>query len=161
MSLVAISMGSNLGNRLSSLRKAILLLKKEGFNIIKTSDVFETPPFGVTNQPRFLNACLLMDTEINPADLLEKLKKIENEVGRIQRFRWGPREIDLDIIFYDEKVIDGPSLKVPHPHMHERPFVLIPLKQISPQWVHPILKKTVKQMAEDLPECDILRITEL
>ncbi|MBO8153457.1 2-amino-4-hydroxy-6-hydroxymethyldihydropteridine diphosphokinase [Thermovirga sp.] len=161
MSLVAISMGSNLGNRLSSLRKAILLLKKEGFNIIKTSDVFETPPFGVTNQPRFLNACLLMDTEINPADLLEKLKKIENEVGRIQRFRWGPREIDLDIIFYDEKVIDGPSLKVPHPHMHERPFVLIPLKQISPQWVHPILKKTVEQMAEDLHECDILRITEL
>ena len=161
MSLVAISMGSNLGNRLSSLRKAILLLKKEGFNIIKTSDVFETPPFGVTNQPRFLNACLLIDTETNPADLLKKLKKIENEVGRIQRFRWGPREIDLDIIFYDEKVIDGPSLKVPHPHMHERPFVLIPLKQISPQWVHPILKKTVEQMAEDLHECDILRITEL
>jgi len=161
VSLVAISMGSNLGNRLSSLRKAILLLKKEGFNIIKTSDVFETPPFGVTNQPRFLNACLLIDTETNPADLLKKLKKIENEVGRIQRFRWGPREIDLDIIFYDEKVIDGPSLKVPHPHMHERPFVLIPLKQISPQWVHPILKKTVEQMAEDLHECDILRITEL
>ena len=161
MSLVAISMGSNLGNRLSSLRKAILLLKKEGFNIIKTSDVFETPPFGVSNQPRFLNACLLIDTETNPADLLEKLKKIENEVGRVRRFRWGPREIDLDIIFYDEKVIDGPSLKVPHPHMHERPFVLIPLKQISPQWVHPILKKTVEQMTEDLPECDILRITEL
>jgi len=161
VSLVAISLGSNLGNRLSSLRKAILLLKKEGFNITKTSDVFETPPFGVSNQPRFLNACLLIDTETNPADLLEKLKKIENEVGRVRRFRWGPREIDLDVIFYDEKVIDGPSLKVPHPHMHERPFVLIPLKQISPQWVHPILKKTVEQMAEDLPECDILRITEL
>lgn len=161
MSLVAISMGSNLGNRLSSLRKAVLLIKNEVANIIKTSDVFETPPFGITNQPRFLNACILIETDMPPLNLLEKLKKIEEQMGRIQRFKWGPREIDLDIVFYDEEVVNEPTLKIPHPHMHERPFVLIPLNQISPKWIHPTLKKTVEQMTSESQDSGILRITEL
>jgi len=161
VSLVAISMGSNLGNRLSSLRKAVLLIKSEGINIIKTSDVFETPPFGVTNQPRFLNACILIETDISPLTLLEKLKRIEKQIGRIQRFKWGPREIDLDIVFYDEQIINEPSLKIPHPHMHERPFVLISLNQISPKWTHPTLKKTVEEMSSESNNSGILRITEL
>jgi len=161
VSLVAISMGSNLGNRLSSLRKAVLLIKNEVANIIKTSDVFETPPFGITNQPRFLNACILIETDMPPLNLLEKLKKIEEQMGRIQRFKWGPREIDLDIVFYDEEVVNEPTLKIPHPHMHERPFVLIPLNQISPKWIHPTLKKTVEQMTSESQDSGILRITEL
>lgn len=88
-------------------------------------------------QPWFLNACLLVDTSVSPRELLSRLQSIENRLGRVSRFRWGPREIDLDLLFMDGLAVDEEDLVLPHPEMHNRSFVLVPLNQVAPDWVHP------------------------
>jgi 2-amino-4-hydroxy-6-hydroxymethyldihydropteridine diphosphokinase len=129
--------------------------------IIATSDIFETAPWGVKEQPWFLNACLLAETSDAPRELLSKLKEIEDRLGRVSRFRWGPREIDLDLLFLDEFTVNEPDLVLPHPEMHKRPFVLVPLNQVAPDWVHPLLLRRVSELVREVPAGDLLRITAL
>lgn len=159
MSFAAIGLGSNVGDRLGALRRALSLMKRKGIEIIKKSDVFETPPVGLTDQPRFLNACVLVKTSMGPQLLLAQLKEIEVAVGRQDRGQWGPREIDLDILYIDDLAIRDGGLEIPHPRMHERAFVLLPLSQIAPHWRHPILGKTVEELLKEVSLSGIIRIT--
>ncbi len=157
----AIALGSNLGDRLGIMRQAVMLLEEHCLRIKAKSDVFETPPWGATNQPRFLNACILVETKEAPRKLLELLLNTENELGRTRRYAWGPREIDLDLIFYDDQVFEEEDLILPHPHMHRRAFVLLPLVQVAPCWYHPVLGKSVRELAGSVHGDSIIRITRL
>jgi len=157
----AIALGSNTGDRLGNIRQAVMLLEERSLRISASSDVFETPPWGMENQPRFLNACVLAETDILPRALLELLLNIESDLGRIRRYKWGPREIDLDLLFYDDQVFNESGLVLPHPQMHRRAFVLVPLVQIAPGWRHPVLGKSIRELAGSLDACSIIRITRL
>ena len=161
MTQTAIALGSNIGDRLGTMRQAVMLLEERSLRISASSDVFETPPWGMENQPRFLNACVLAETDILPRALLELLLNIESDLGRIRRYKWGPREIDLDLLFYDDQVFNESGLVLPHPQMHRRAFVLVPLVQIAPDWRHPVLGKSVRELAGSLDAGSIIRITRL
>lgn len=152
MALVALGLGSNLGNRLLNLKIAVRLLKEAGLNVTRISDVFETEPWGVTDQPYFLNACLLAECAFSPRELLAVVKDVEAKAGRTATRRWGERVIDIDILLMDSLIFDAPDLRIPHPYMHERGFVLIPLAEILPDWAHPATKRTITSMAEDYPK---------
>jgi 2-amino-4-hydroxy-6-hydroxymethyldihydropteridine diphosphokinase len=158
---VYLSFGSNVGNRFKNIQRAIKLLEEIGFDIIKTSSLYETAPWpirdkslnglkGKKEQPHFLNLVIKGKTKLSPEKLLEEIKKIETTIGRKPARKWGPREIDIDILFYKKEIINTPSLVIPHPQLHKRAFVLIPLKEISPRLIHPLIKKTVSQMLNDL-----------
>ena len=108
--------------------------------------MYETEPWGVKDQPRFVNMVIEGETGLTPARLLEVLKMTEDEVGRVETYRWGPRMIDLDMLLYDDLVMNTPELTIPHPRMHERDFVLRPLAEIAPDKIHPVLKKTVREL---------------
>lgn len=148
---VLMSLGSNTGNRLIILTKALSELERSGFCIIDRSKIWETSPWGFTDQPRFLNMCLCAETELTSEEMIKTIKNLEIKLGRRQSIKWGPREIDIDIIAIGEMVIETPDLSVPHPHMHERTFVLIPLKEIAPQFRHPVTGKTLDEMILELP----------
>lgn len=142
---VYIGLGSNLGDRVGNLEKACRFL-----DCSEKSKICETEPFGVKNQPKFLNTVCAIETDLTPQDLLSHVKKIERKLGRRKRAKWGPREIDIDILFYGDEIIDEPDLKIPHPGIPERRFVLEPLFKIAPDFIHPVLKKTVRQMLAEL-----------
>lgn len=150
MSIVYIGIGSNLGNREKNCLKAVQLLFDSGIAIMKQSSMYETEPWGVKDQPRFINMVIEAETEEKPGKLLELLKRIEREIGRKETYKWGPRAIDLDILLYNDLVINNTALQIPHPHMHERDFVLRPLSEIAPNKIHPVLKKTVRELLFDL-----------
>lgn len=148
----AIALGSNLGDRLTLLRHALAEMKKEGFLVTAASRVWETAPWGVTEQPRFLNMCVIAESTLEPEAMLCSLKAIEARMGRKKAGRWGPRAIDLDIILAGDKIIDVQDLKIPHPYMQERAFVLVPLAEIAPEMINPRLGKTIKELLCTLPE---------
>ena len=158
---VAIALGSNMGNRLAHLQQAINAIKLCGFQITALSSVWETAPWGDTDQPRFLNMCLTADTEMSGADALDGVKKIEKDLGRTVSRHWGPREIDIDIIIFGEEIIRTEKLTVPHPMMQDRAFVLCPLAEIAPDMKHPVLNKSVKELFEALPPENMVRIIKL
>jgi 2-amino-4-hydroxy-6-hydroxymethyldihydropteridine diphosphokinase len=146
MSTAYISIGSNLGNRQNNCERALSLLGKRGITIVKRSSMIETEPWGFKDQPKFINLVVEIQTELEPGELLRSLKEIESELGRTEAVRWGPRSIDLDILFYDDAVINSPELVIPHPHIQGREFVLRPLYEIAPDKVHPVLKKSVGEL---------------
>lgn len=149
---IAIAIGSNMGNRLEMLRAALRRLECKGFDITAKSRVWETRPWGIADQPLFLNMCVIVQSELDAKEILRCLKDIERRIGRKDGERWGPRLIDLDIVLIENETADGPELTVPHPHMHERPFVLIPLAEISPDMINQNLGKTVRELLDKLPE---------
>ena len=147
---IYIALGSNLGNKEKNLKEALRLLTEKDITVSGVSDFIVTKPYGVTDQPDFLNAVAKIETDKSPTELLHILLQIEQEMGRKRIRRWGERNIDLDLLLYHDIVIDQPDLKVPHPDMQNRDFVLRPLVQIAPEVVHPVLQKTVRQLWEEL-----------
>lgn len=146
MVTVYIGIGSNLGDRLENCMKAVGLLRSYGLTILKESSAFETEPWAVTDQPRFINMAVEAVTSLPPRALLKALKEIEDTIGRTISFRWGPRIIDLDILLYGDMTLAEPDLIIPHPLMHKRLFVLEPLAEIAPEVVHPHLKKNIFEL---------------
>ena len=142
MHLVYLALGSNLGNRSEHLRSAIYHMRPE-VKVNKCSQVYETPPWGYEDQPKFLNQVIEIETNLDPSELLEYVKEVEGKIGREKAFRYGPRSIDIDILFYDDIVIDSPPLVIPHARISERAFVLIPLADLAPDFLHPVLGETV------------------
>ena len=142
-----IALGSNLGDKEANLRRALELLIERGVEIVKTSTFISTEPYGVTDQPQFLNGVCEVRTSLEPLALLHILLAIEQEMGRVRLRHWGERNIDLDLLLYEDVVMDTPELKLPHPDMQNRDFVLLPLAEIAPELVHPILQKSIEELS--------------
>ena len=141
-----VALGSNLGDKEANLRRALELLIERGVEIVKTSTFISTEPYGVTDQPQFLNGVCEVRTSLEPLELLHTLLDIEQEMGRVRLRHWGERNIDLDLLLYEDVVMDTPQLKLPHPDMQNRDFVLLPLAEIAPELVHPTLQKTISEL---------------
>jgi 2-amino-4-hydroxy-6-hydroxymethyldihydropteridine diphosphokinase len=155
---IYLSLGSNLGDREAHLRAALHALGG-ALNIRQVSSLFLTDPVGVTHQPEFANLALEADTSLEPLELLREVKRVEHEVGRRPTFRWGPRVVDIDILLYDDLVLETPELTIPHREMTRRAFVLLPLAEIAPQVVHPIERRTISDLAADFDGSDGVRPT--
>jgi 2-amino-4-hydroxy-6-hydroxymethyldihydropteridine diphosphokinase len=153
---VYIALGTNLGKRLANLQTAIQTLPPEVI-VLAESHIYETPPWGFEDQPAFLNMVVKAETELEPEELLQYLKGLEAELGREQNFRWGPRLIDLDILFYDDLVLDTPLLVIPHPRLQERAFVLVPLMDVAPELIHPVIMKSVRELIAKVDTQGIVR----
>lgn len=154
MATVYLSLGTNLGERLWNLQQAVQRLGQI-CTVTAVSPVYHTPPWGVTNQPAFLNLCLQVSTNQTPFSFLTACKTIEQELGRYVTSRWGPRLIDIDLLSYDSLIQQTHNVTLPHPHLHERAFVLVPLADIAPHWRHPITGQTVQQMVADIDKTGI------
>lgn len=151
MAEVYIGLGSNMGQRIRNLEQAIKRLAAcTGVFLIERSPYYETEPQGGPPQPRYINAALGIKTNLSPHELLAKTQEIENSMGRIRKQRWGPRTVDIDILLYDDLIIQEEALKIPHPSMHLRQFVLEPLCDIAPRAIHPVLGKTASELLESL-----------
>lgn len=146
MPIAYIGIGSNLGKREENCEMAISLLVKDGIKILKRSSMIDTEPWGVKEQPKFINMAIEVETDLKPLDLLSTLKGIESIMGRQKGIRWGPRIIDLDILLYDDLIINTPELQIPHKGTYDRIHVLKPLSEIASEKVHPILGKTIKEI---------------
>ena len=145
-----VALGTNLGNLRENLDEALKRLAAQGLSLTKVSTYIDTDPYGVTDQPRFLNAVCEVRTELSAQALLKMLLATELEMGRVRLRHWGERIIDLDLIFYGDEVINEPNLVVPHPDMQNRDFVLRPLAEIAPGKMHPVLHKTIAELWQDL-----------
>jgi 2-amino-4-hydroxy-6-hydroxymethyldihydropteridine diphosphokinase len=144
---VFIALGTNLGDRLKTLQEAIAQLPPRVMPR-STSSIYQTAPWGYSDQPDYLNQVIEAETELEPLPLLKYLKKLERKLGRRPTFRYGPRVIDMDILFYDDLVLETPELVIPHPRLHERDFVLVPLADLAPNKAHPVLGKTVEELKD-------------
>lgn len=152
--VVYLALGSNLGNRLANLKNVISNLTPQ-MDVEEKSPVYETPPWGHDDQPAFLNQVVKVETYMQPEALLGHLKRLEVVLGRKPTFQNGPRVIDLDILFYDDLVLDSPPLVVPHPRLHQRAFVLVPLNDIASDLVHPVLNRPISELLLDVDRLNI------
>jgi 2-amino-4-hydroxy-6-hydroxymethyldihydropteridine diphosphokinase len=154
-----IALGSNMGNRFENLRQAIEKLNQiTEIKVVNTSSVYETDPVGYEEQDQFLNMVLEAETNLEPFQLLSVCMKIERELGRKRGIRWGPRTMDLDILLYNQENIKSEMLTVPHPRMHERAFVMVPLIEIQPNIMLPGTDRTLQAVLEDIPDREGVRI---
>ena len=148
-----LSLGSNIGNKRKNLLEAIRKIGElENTEVVKSSTILETEPFGYLEQDNFLNACLEVKTLMTAQEFLKEILQIELDMGRVREIKWGPRIIDIDILFYDKEIIEEDNLAVPHPWICEREFVLDPLSEIAPNYIHPLEKKTITMLARKLKE---------
>lgn len=150
MSFAYIALGSNLGDKEKNLRRALLLLTQQGVEVVRVSSFLSTEPYGVTDQPQFLNAVACVRTSLAPLALLDVLLATELAMGRVRLRHWGERNIDLDLLLYEDVVLDTKRLRLPHPDMQNRDFVLLPLAEIAPELKHPTLQKTIWELKENL-----------
>jgi 2-amino-4-hydroxy-6-hydroxymethyldihydropteridine diphosphokinase len=151
MKQVYIGIGSNIEDRIQNIRTAIDRMKKsKGLKILRVSSFYKTEPMGYEEQDWFINAVAEGQTSLLPLHLLDLLQSIEEKMGRDTPFRWGPRNIDLDILFFGNQIIEEPDLTVPHPLLEQRRFVLEPLAELSPEGIHPLQHKTFQELLEEL-----------
>ncbi len=156
---VYLGLGSNVGDRTAQLRTAEELIRQHIGKIVRRSHLYETEPWGNPKQDAFLNRVVMVNTTLAPRELLEAIAKIERQMGRQRKEKWGPRVIDIDILFYWRRVIRDKGLEIPHPELHKRAFVLVPLLELAPDLEHPILKKPIDQLymeCSDLSEVVML-----
>jgi 2-amino-4-hydroxy-6-hydroxymethyldihydropteridine diphosphokinase len=161
MSVVFLSLGSNRGNRFQNLILATLKINKlRSTKIEKISSIYETEPYGVQNQQKFLNLVMKISTLLNPTELHKNLVLIETELGRKTKGDLQPREIDIDILFYDYEIIQQTDLRIPHHDLHNRKFVLIPLAEIEPDFIHPVFKKSIKELLSQINDnLSVIKLT--
>ncbi|RYD55695.1 MAG: 2-amino-4-hydroxy-6-hydroxymethyldihydropteridine diphosphokinase [Sphingobacteriales bacterium] len=152
MNRVYLSLGSNEGDRIGWLRQSLQMLAEKCGAIVAISHIYQTAAWGLPDQPDFLNMAVAVDTELSAADVLSKIRLIEEALKRQRTIKWGQRTLDIDILFFNDEVIDTAELQVPHPHLHKRMFVLVPLADFAPDYLHPVLKKTVLQLLAECPD---------
>ncbi len=152
MNIAYLSLGSNEGNRQSWMEQAIDSLSVHAGNVFARSAFYETKAWGLTDQPDFLNMCIALETMLSPVDLLTVIQNTELQLGRTRTIKWGPRTLDVDILFFNNEIIQSEALIVPHPFVQDRRFVLMPLAEIASGLVHPIMKKTVAQLLDECPD---------
>ncbi|ACA56750.1 2-amino-4-hydroxy-6-hydroxymethyldihydropteridine diphosphokinase [Clostridium botulinum] len=145
-----VAFGSNMGEKENYIKRALEKIEERGMKIIKVSSIYETEPYGVLDQDSFLNGVVKIETNLTPEDLIGELLNIEKQLDRVRERRWGPRTIDLDIIFYDDLIINEKDLVIPHKDMENREFVLKPLCDIDENFIHPVLKKSVRELYDRL-----------
>ena len=161
LAVVYLCLGSNLGDRRENLDKALDLLEQR-LKLKQVSSIYDTEPVGDTDQPRFLNLVCEVHTMLAPEDLLTLIKGIETRLGRIHGKSNAPRPIDIDILLYDDKVVDTPDLVIPHPRMTERAFVLVPLAEIAPDVKHPVSGKTIRELLQMITETQgVLKLEDI
>ncbi|MCK5051249.1 MAG: 2-amino-4-hydroxy-6-hydroxymethyldihydropteridine diphosphokinase [Candidatus Cloacimonetes bacterium] len=142
-----LGLGSNLGDKLKFITKAIDQISKlKNVRITRTSSMIVTAPYGKTDQPDFINCVIELDTDLLPEELLKKCLYIENQLGRIRKEKWGPRTIDIDMLFYEGEIINTELLVLPHPQLHKREFVLTSLNELCPDLIHPVLNKKISDI---------------
>lgn len=144
--LAYIQLGTNMGDRYAALAQAIQLMREEKLNIIRSSSIYETAAWGSIPQPDFLNQIVSLHTLLTPEQLMELLLETEKKMGRIRTEKNGPRTIDLDILFYDDLIFNSASVTIPHPLLHERRFILEPMTELDPDFIHPIFNKTINEL---------------
>ncbi|MFD1255872.1 2-amino-4-hydroxy-6-hydroxymethyldihydropteridine diphosphokinase [Mucilaginibacter terrae] len=149
---VYLLLGSNLGNRHLFLKQAAAYIEAQAGSIVQYSGIYETKSWGKTDAPDYLNQVLLINTVLKPLALLNKLLEIELLLGRKRDEKWGSRTVDIDILFYDNQIINEPELTVPHPQLHNRRFTLVPLVEIAPEWIHPVLQKALIKLYNELKD---------
>lgn len=154
MNKAYIALGSNIEPRHFYLKEAVRQLAADTVRLVRESSIYETDPVGYTDQSQFLNMVVEVDTELNPSQLLEVCQSIERSLGREREIRWGPRTVDLDILLYNDEIVETKQLTVPHPRMHERGFVLVPLAEIAESFVHPIACKTINELLSLIPAAE-------
>jgi 2-amino-4-hydroxy-6-hydroxymethyldihydropteridine diphosphokinase len=154
--IVTLALGTNLGDRPGNLRAAITALTPK-VTVLRQSFIYETLPWGMTDQPSFLNMVISGETRQKPQELLKSLKELETQLGRVPSIHYGPRKIDIDILFYDNLIFESPELTLPHPHLHERAFVLVPLADLMPEQIHPVLGKTIRQLLAEMDTTGVKR----
>ncbi|UHG91675.1 2-amino-4-hydroxy-6-hydroxymethyldihydropteridine diphosphokinase [Spirosoma oryzicola] len=145
-------LGANLGDRVTTMSRAVELIAQQVGKIIRQSSLYETAPWGVTEQPSYLNQVLLVETALAPQPLLEHTQAIEYELGRVRLDKWGARLIDIDILYYEQQAIRTETLSIPHPYLHLRRFTLMPLTEIAPHYRHPVLQKTTQELLNECPD---------
>ena len=150
MHRVFFGLGANVGDKEANIRRAAESLRK-AINEVRVAPLYESRAAGYTKQDNFFNTAVEGYTRLGPKQLLGFVKEIETRLGRIERFRWGPREIDIDILFYNKMIYKDEELEIPHPRLHERDFVLRPLADLVSEFIHPVFKKTIKELLEALP----------
>jgi 2-amino-4-hydroxy-6-hydroxymethyldihydropteridine diphosphokinase len=156
---VILSLGSNVGDKLQHLHDAKKQLAENGCKIIKQSSTYETEAWGNQNQDAFYNEVIEVETAMSAEWLIRLILYTEKSLGRIRNEKWAPRTIDIDILFFNDEIIHQENLRIPHPHLHERRFVLIPLNEILPSLIHPVFKKTISQLLNELK--DSLRVVKV
>ena len=149
MALVYLSLGSNVGDRVAFIQHAVKLLQSDNnITLVRASTLYETEPWGKKDQNWFINAVIEVKTKLSPNELLTFCQNVEKQLGRVREGipRWGERTIDIDILFYDDKIINTPELTIPHKHLHERAFTLVPLLELVPFFKHPVSGKTISEL---------------
>ena len=158
MNIIYIQIGSNIGDRKSNILKSMRQIKTKLGTICCSSKIYESSPWGYTNQKKFLNSVIKVESEFNPFDTLKIIQEIENNLGRIRKKKWDARIIDLDILLFNDQIINSVNLTIPHPYIQERNFVLVPLNEIAPSHHHPKFKKSISHL---LNECkDLEKVYE-
>ena len=157
MADVYLLLGSNENDRLKNLERACKLIELKCGKVLKQSALYETEAWGLKEQNSFLNQAVMIESSLAPAELLTLLKTIEKKVGRVETVTWGPRVIDIDILFYGNEITESEELQIPHPFLHQRKFTLEPLNEIEPRFIHPVLQKNIRVLLKECSDTSLVK----